>query len=143
MVEELKEIIKRLERGETLYAVIAPFESYYSSKAEGDTHHYLLTLDSQPVFSIDFDENKAAGFIKEIPKESVIYKRTVVTKRYSIPYYEGGHVIYITTEPFKLWVRHKGYTGNRSDSYNKILNCEKIENIEALRALFKRAGTEE
>ena len=119
---------KALEKGEPLYVAIAHWSSYSGSMVWGDTTHYLMSYDSNPKFSLTISENRQLGLVKDAP--DIIYSRSITKERHSTPKIIRGYTIYVAKKPFKVWIAHRGYTGDRNDSYDKIVESIEIRTLE-------------
>jgi len=108
-----------------IYVAVAETHSYSGSLVSGSTRHYLITVDSEPIFFMSVKENKERGYVKEFQGE--VEEHVVVISRSERPYSRRQKHIYIAKEPFKVWVRHRGYTGDRCDDYDKIVTAQAVK----------------
>ncbi len=119
------EVVRMESEKMDLYVAVAEALSYDGSLVSGETKHYLITTDSEPIFFMSYRENKEHGYVKEFKGE--VEMHSILIEKRERPYYRKVKRIYIAKEPFKVWVRHRGYTGDRCDDYDKIITARKIE----------------
>ncbi|MEM4154877.1 MAG: hypothetical protein QXW52_08690 [Candidatus Caldarchaeum sp.] len=133
-MSELEAIVERLKSGDVIYAAVAKYSYYSGSLVSGSTKHIPITVDSQPVFNLTVTENEKLGLIKRV---SPMWSRSRVKSRWDVPLIEYGETIYINDAPFKVWVQHRGWTGDRDDSYDVIISSVEIKTVQELLDLFK------
>jgi hypothetical protein len=121
------ETLLELKNYSELWGVRAFWEDYDGALVSGHTNHYVITPDSKPIFHLNVDENFDLGTIKSI---TPLWRREITLSKDSNPYREAGITYYICNEPFSVWIRHRGYTGDNSDDYDEIIPAVKIENLE-------------
>ncbi len=125
-LEALKKVKGMLEEGKTLFAVKAWFDNYSGSLVDGHTRHILMTPESTPKFQLTPNENKVLGLIEEI---EALWEKDVVTERWDTPHAVKGFTVYISERPFKVWIRHRGHTGDRCDDQDEIVESKPIKTI--------------
>lgn len=135
---EIKKIKEKIEKGAKIY--YAPFweERYDGSLVSGETCLYFLTPESKPNFNLTIKENIELGLIKEIPKDSIsiVYRYTKRKGRGSWYYYRGEGVVF-SDLPFILYVRHRGYTGERNDDRDELYEAQEIKTAEEFLNLLR------
>ncbi|MEM5867955.1 MAG: hypothetical protein QXG39_08565 [Candidatus Aenigmatarchaeota archaeon] len=117
-----------MEEEKVLYVAVAETLSYDGALVCGSTKHYLITVDSEPVFAMSFRSNKEYGFIKEFKGE--VEKHSTLLEQQETPYYRKHRIIYIAKEPFKVWVVHRGWTGDMCDNFQKIIEAQPVKTSE-------------
>lgn len=113
---------------EILYIAVAETHNYSGALISGSTRHYLITVDSDPIFFMSYRENLERGFIREFKGE--FEEHVVVTYRSERPYSKRQKHIYIAKEPFKVWIRHRGFSGDRCDDYDRVVEAQPIKKSE-------------
>jgi len=133
---EISEIVKKLEKGERIYIAKAEWKSYDGSLVHGSTRHILMTPESTPKFSLSVRENVELGLVRIVEP---LYTKVITTSSSSRGnwYCDKGYTIYVHNKPFKVWVRHRGYTGDRRDDYNKIIESKLVTSKEELLKYFE------
>lgn len=114
--------LNKLRELPELYVAKASFSSYSGSLVSGSTSHYIITADSNPKFSLSMRENRALGLVKDA---EVLASITIITERSNTPSITRGYTIYVSDKPFKVFCRHRGYTGDRCDDKDWVVEAQR------------------
>ena len=133
---ELKEIVEELEKGFQFHIVKAEWMSYDGTLVYGSTKHVVMTPESEPKFKLSVQENIELGLIERIKP---LYSKVITTTSSSSGNWSSsrGYTIYICDKPFKVWIRHRGHTGDRNDDYDEVVESEKVSSKEELLKYFE------
>jgi len=127
----MKEVKDKLLKGEKLYIALAEWNSYSGSLVDGSTTLLVITPDSKPCFNCSIQENRELELIKEIKP---LYRKSVTTYETSagMHYSAEGYTVVVCDKPFQIWERHRGYTGDRNDRRDRVINAKELESIDTL-----------
>ena len=130
-------LVRLLEAGKWVYVAKAEFARYEGSLISGDTEHFILKPDSVPIFSLSYEDNETLGTVK--PEEYIHYV-TIYTERQERPWIRRGYKIYFSTRPFSVWIRHRGYSGDNCDDYDRLVDSVPLTSKEELITYLRKAG---
>jgi len=134
---KLKELKERIEKGEKVYYVEFHVHTYSGSLVDGETRYFFITLDSHPNYNLSIAENRELGLMKEIDENEIV---KVFKKRKSGGrggyWWSESYVVALSTRPFKVYVRHRGYTGERCDDRDYIEEAKEIKNLDEFKDLI-------
>lgn len=135
---KLKELKERIEKGEKVYYVEFFVRSYSGSLVDGETRYFFITLDSNPNYSLTIKENKELGLMKEIDENEIVkvFKKSKSGGRGGY-WWSESYVVAFSTRPFKTYIRHRGYTGERCDDRDYIEEAKEIKNLDEFFEILK------
>ncbi|MEM2175400.1 MAG: hypothetical protein QXI58_07265 [Candidatus Micrarchaeia archaeon] len=131
MNKEIKEIKEKIEKGEKVYYTEFFIKSYSGSLVSGETRYFFITPDSNPIFHLSIQENRELGLMEEIDENEIVkvYKKSKGGGRGGY-WWSESYVVAFSTRPFKVYLRHRGYTGNRCDDRDYVEEAKEIKSIE-------------
>lgn len=130
----LNEVVGLLKKGEVLYGGRVSVSQYGGDLVWGQTEYLVITPDSTPLFHLSFQENVEIGAVKEI---TPLFERKVILSTREIPAAEEALVYVISTQPCRIWRKHRGYTGSRVDDEDSLHVCEEIRDVVQLKEFLK------
>lgn len=131
-LERVREI---LDSGQKLYAARAEWSSYSGSLVWGRTTHYPVVLKAKPNLKLGYRRNKQLGLIEDFDR--ILMADSITTHEQETPSVTEGFTVYISEQPFHIWIEHTGYTGDRNDSYNRLVESKPISSVQELLQLYE------
>jgi len=133
--EKLKELVKAVDNGETMYGAKAKYRSYQGSLMNGGTDIIIMTKESSPETELSPAENEALGLLEEI--EPLYVRRIGTCHRPGDPEVCKGFAAVVNDAPFAVWSRYRARAAGERRRRDEISGSYEVKSREQLVELFK------